>query len=386
MIGSSTHSIDQRKLAWLTLKLLPGLGNRSLLKLVSHFGSPEAVLQANAAEIHAVEGLRPHAVKALLSRRTSRDPSVEWQMLQSKGFRLVCLADPDYPANLAAIPDPPAVLFVDGSLEPRDLVAIAVVGSRAASLTGMTFTERLSTDLAQCGVTVVSGFAMGIDSAAHRGALRARGRTLAVLGCGLDQDYPQGNREMRIQIRNSGALLTEFLLGSPPEAGHFPARNRIISGLALGVVVVEAAQRSGSLITARLALEQGREVFAVPGMARHYRSAGVHQLLRQGAKLVETAQDVLDEIRPMIRRNPAATVRDTIVSATSGGCAHQGNFSEEEAVLMASLRKEPIHIDELGHRLQWGPSRVASVLVSLELKGAVQQLPGKHFVRMLDGC
>lgn len=386
MIGSSTHSIDQRKLAWLTLKLLPGLGNRSLLKLVSHFGSPEAVLQANAAEIHAVEGLRPHAVKALLSRRTSRDPSVEWQMLQSKGFRLVCLADPDYPANLAAIPDPPAVLFVDGSLEPRDLVAIAVVGSRAASLTGMTFTERLSTDLAQCGVTVVSGFAMGIDSAAHRGALRVRGRTLAVLGCGLDQDYPQGNREMRIQIRNSGALLTEFLLGSPPEAGHFPARNRIISGLALGVVVVEAAQRSGSLITARLALEQGREVFAVPGMARHYRSAGVHQLLRQGAKLVETAQDVLDEIRPMIRRNPAATVRDTIVSATSGGCAHQGNFSEEEAVLMASLRKEPIHIDELGHRLQWGPSRVASVLVSLELKGAVQQLPGKHFVRMLDGC
>ncbi|HAA04412.1 MAG TPA: DNA-protecting protein DprA, partial [Syntrophobacteraceae bacterium] len=332
MIGSSTHSIDQRKLAWLTLKLLPGLGNRSLLKLVSHFGSPEAVLQANAAEIHAVEGLRPHAVKALLSRRTSRDPSVEWQMLQSKGFRLVCLADPDYPANLAAIPDPPAVLFVDGSLEPRDLVAIAVVGSRAASLTGMTFTERLSTDLAQCGVTVVSGFAMGIDSAAHRGALRVRGRTLAVLGCGLDQDYPQGNREMRIQIRNSGALLTEFLLGSPPEAGHFPARNRIISGLALGVVVVEAAQRSGSLITARLALEQGREVFAVPGMARHYRSAGVHQLLRQGAKLVETAQDVLDEIRPMIRRNPAATVRDTIVSATSGGCAHQGNFSEEEAV------------------------------------------------------
>ncbi|HBD07971.1 MAG TPA: DNA-protecting protein DprA [Syntrophobacteraceae bacterium] len=386
MIGSSTHSIDQRKLAWLTLKLLPGLGNRSLLKLVSHFGSPEAVLQANAAEIHAVEGLRPHAVKALLSRRTSRDPSVEWQMLQSKGFRLVCLADPDYPANLAAIPDPPAVLFADGSLEPRDLVAIAVVGSRAASLTGMTFTERLSTDLAQCGVTVVSGFAMGIDSAAHRGALRVRGRTLAVLGCGLDQDYPQGNREMRIQIRNSGALLTEFLLGSPPEAGHFPARNRIISGLALGVVVVEAAQRSGSLITARLALEQGREVFAVPGMARHYRSAGVHQLLRQGAKLVETAQDVLDEIRPMIRRNPAATVRDTIVSATSGGCAHQGNFSEEEAVLMASLRKEPIHIDELGHRLQWGPSRVASVLVSLELKGAVQQLPGKHFVRMLDGC
>ncbi len=386
MIRASTNSIDHRKLAWLTLKLLPGLGNRSLLKLVNHFGSPEAVLSANAVEIRAVEGLRPHAVKALLSRQHSRDPSAEWQMLQSKGFHLVCLGDPDYPANLAAIPDPPAVLFADGSLEPRDLVAIAVVGSRAASSLGMAFTERISADLAQCGVTVVSGFAVGIDSAAHRGALRGRGRTLAVLGCGLDQDYPPGNREMRGQVRNSGALLTEFALGSPPEADHFPARNRIISGLALGVVVVEAAQRSGSLITARLALEQGREVFAVPGMARHYRSAGVHQLLRQGAKLVETAQDILDEIRPMIQRSPAATARDSMVPATTGGCAARDDFSDEEAALILVLRKEPVHIDELGHQLQWMPSRVASVLLSLELKGAVQQLPGKHFASMLDGC
>lgn len=250
---------------------------------------------------------------------------------------------------------------------------------------GMAFTERLCVDLAQCGITVVSGFAVGIDSAAHRGALRGRGRTLAVLGCGLDQDYPPSNRQIRAQIRNSGALLTEFALGSPPEADHFPSRNRIISGLALGVVVVEAAQRSGSLITARLALEQGREVFAVPGMARHYRSAGVHQLLRQGAKLVETAQDILDEIRPMIQRSPAATVRDPMVPATSGSSAARDDFSDEEITMISVLRREPVHIDELGHRLQWMPSRVASVLLSLELKGAVQQLPGKHFASMLEG-
>lgn len=386
MMAASTPSNDDRKLAWLTLKLLPGLGSRSLLRLVRHFGSPEAVLGAKAAEIHGVAGLRPHAVKALLDRQPSRDPAAEWQVLQNQGFGLVCLGDPEYPVNLAAINDPPVVLYAGGSLEPRDLVAVAVVGSRAASSLGMAFTERLSADLAQCGVTVVSGLAVGIDSAAHRGALRACGRTLAVLGCGLDQDYPRGNSELRQQIRDSGALLSEFPLGMPPEAGHFPARNRIISGLALGVVVVEAAQRSGSLITARMALEQGREVFAVPGMARHYRSAGVHQLLRQGAKLVETAEDIFEEIRPMIQRSPAAQIPIGASPATPGGCASPERFTEEETKLLAVLQREPLHIDELGQELHWAASRVASVLLSLELKGAVQQLPGKHFASMLQGC
>jgi DNA processing protein len=386
MMAASVPSNDDRKLAWLTLKLLPGLGSRSLLRLVRHFGSPEAVLSAKAAEIRGVTGLRPHAVKALLDRQPSRDPVAEWQALENQGFDLVCLGDPEYPVNLAAINDPPVVLYAGGSLEPRDLVAVAVVGSRAASSLGMVFTERLSADLAQCGVTVVSGLAVGIDTAAHRGALRARGRTLAVLGCGLDQDYPRGNSELRQQIRDSGALLTEFPLGMPPEAGHFPARNRIISGLALGVVVVEAAQRSGSLITARLALEQGREVFAVPGMARHYRSAGVHQLLRQGAKLVETAEDILEEIRPMIQRSPTAQIPIGASPAITGASVSLERFSEEEATLLAVLQGEPLHIDQLGQELHWAASRVASVLLSLELKGAVQQLPGKHFASMLQGC
>jgi DNA processing protein len=384
MFTPSTTSNHRRKLAWLTLKLLPGLGNRSLLKLVRHFGSPEAILDASSADLDRVIGLRPHAVRALRSCQPSRDPAAEWQMLQDQGFRLVCLDDPDYPANLAAIADPPVVVYVNGLLEPRDLVAVAVVGSRAASAPGMAFTERLCSDLARCGITIVSGMAVGIDSAAHRGALRAQGRTLAVLGCGLDQDYPRENRDLRLRIVNAGALLSEFPLGTPPEPGHFPARNRIISGLALGVVVVEAAQRSGSLITARLALEQGREVFAVPGMARNYRSIGAHQLLRQGAKLVETAEDILEEIRPMIRRSHIAAETRHTESAAAGG-AVRGEFSRDEAALLAVLEREALHIDDLGRLLQWPASQVASVLQSLELKGAVQQLPGKHFSSMVTG-
>jgi DNA processing protein len=385
MLTPTPTSNDGRTLAWLTLKLLPGLGNRSLLKLVRHFGSPERILGASANDLDQVIGLRPQAVKALQTGKPSRDPAVEWQMLRQAGLRLVCLGDPEYPANLAAIADPPVVLYVSGSLEPRDLVAIAVVGSRAASSLGMVFTERLCSDLALCGVTIVSGMAVGIDGAAHRGALRAQGRTLAVLGCGLDQDYPREHRDLRLRIRDSGAMLTEFSLGTPPEPGHFPARNRIISGLALGVVVVEAAQRSGSLITARLALEQGREVFAVPGMARHYRSIGAHQLLRQGAKLVETAEDILEEIRPMIQRSQGALETNVPAPGTDDWAAIPGKFSGDEAELLAILRREALHIDELGRLLQWSASQVASILLSLELKGAVRQLPGKHFAIMMDG-
>ncbi|HQN17933.1 MAG TPA: DNA-processing protein DprA, partial [Syntrophobacteraceae bacterium] len=306
---------------------------------------------------------------------------VEWARLQEKGIDLLCLNDPQYPPNLAAIADPPAVLFVKGSLEPRDLVSVAVVGSRAASPMGLVFTERLCIDLAQAGVSIVSGLAVGIDSAAHRGALKAKGRTLAVLGCGLDVDYPSRNCKLRVEISESGGILTEFPLETPPAPGHFPMRNRIISGLALGVVVVEAAHRSGSLITARLALEQGREVFAVPGMAQHYRSVGSHRLLKQGAKLVESAEDILEEIRPLIRSSrvpgtDAGTDTGTGAGADTGG----RTGTPEENALLQSLCQQPLHIDEICRSLQWPVSRVMSMLLALELNGAVQQLPGKYFV------
>jgi len=370
--GASPGESD--RIAWLALRLVPDLGNRSVLRLINRFGSPRAVLDAEPKELATVEGLRGKAISALQRKEFLRHPETEWETLQRKGVKLLALNDPEYPSNLSAIPDPPAVLFVRGELQPRDLVAVAVVGSRAASPMGMIFTEKLSGELALNGVTIVSGFAVGIDSAAHRGALKAGGRTVAVLGCGLDIDYPYGQGGLRDEIAASGALVTEFPLGTPPVAGHFPQRNRIISGLSLGVVVVEAAHRSGSLITARLALEQGREVFAVPGMAHHYRSVGPHRLLREGAKLVEGAEDVLEELRPLIRRSAAPPgepdERETPVSG----------LEPDELQALRELDGNPRHIDEIARSTQWPVGKVMAVLSNLELKGVARQLPGKYFV------
>lgn len=370
-----THQTSnrERQTAWLTLALTPDLGNRSILRLVKRFGSPEAALSASAKELEAVHGLRGKALAALTRKETSSSPQGEWEALQRKGFRLLCLDDPDYPANLAAIPDPPAVLYVSGEPEPRDLVSVSVVGSRAASPAGVVFTEGLCRDLAARGVTIVSGMAIGIDAAAHRGAVRAGGRTLGVLGCGLDVDYPRTNSDLKKRIAENGVLYSEFPLGTPPAPGHFPMRNRIISGLSLGVVVVEAANKSGSLITARLALEQGREVFAVPGQARSFRSVGPHQLLREGAKLVETAEDILEEIRPLVR--PSWTPGPKADASPAEGPAVTG----EEAEILDALDDSPQHIDEICRALEWPISRVSTVLLTLELKGKTRQLPGKYF-------
>jgi DNA processing protein len=400
------RSPTERQLAWLTLKLIPGLGNRSILKFVRHFGSPEAVLAAAGRALAQVPGIREPAVTALRTRRPEPPPEAEWEAMAEHGIGLLCLTDADYPANLATIADPPAVLFVRGRIEPRDLVSVAVVGSRSASAAGMVFTERICTDLAQSGVSVVSGLAVGIDSAAHRGTLRGRGRTIAVLGCGHDSDYPRSNLQLREQIVESGgAVVTEFPLGTPPMPGHFPLRNRIISGLSLGVVVVEAGHQSGSLITARLAAEQGREVFAVPGPARGHRSRGPNRLLRDGAKMVENAEDVLEELRPLLKsggtggggrmtvpagekdgetdavRLKGAEAADLTEPASLPEPAGAADLTDEEAALMNMLDFEPRHIDEICRRVGQSPAQVMVTLMALELKGVVQQLPGKYFLR-----
>ncbi len=369
--------LDTRTRAWLTLKLVPALGNRSILRLVERFGSPEAVLEARAREIETIPGMRREAREALASRRTIRPVEEEWEDLRRRGWSVVCLGDPGYPANLAEIPDPPAVLYVSAVFEPRDLVAVAVVGSRMASPMGILFTERLCRDLAAKGVTVVSGFALGIDSAAHRGTLKAGGRTIAVLGCGLDVVYPKPNADLRREIFRHGLFVSEFPLGTPPLPGHFPMRNRIISGLSLGVVVVEASDKSGSLITARLALEQGREVFAVPGMARHYRSSGPHRLLRQGAKLVESAEDVLEEIAPMIRTSTPAPG----TPVPEAGLRSEENLTEEEKTVLSHVFAEPRHVDQICRECGLDVGKVMAALMGLEIKGLVRQLPGKYFMR-----
>lgn len=376
-MGPDGVSVEREGIAWLTLKRIPELGNRSLLKLVKALGSPRAVLDADEQVLKAVPGLRPGARFALRKAARPREPEEEWRRLREKGIRLISILDREYPANLKEIQDPPAVLFCLGTLEPRDLVAVAVVGSRAASPGGVVFTERLCSDLASSGVTVVSGLAVGIDGAAHRGALRAGGRTVAVLGCGIDFPYPRLHEPLKTEIVENGALLSEFLLGTPPAPAHFPQRNRIISGLSLGVVVVEAAQRSGSLITARFALEQGREVFAVPGMARHFRSVGPHGLLRQGAKLVESAEDILEEIRPLLRTAPEPRSNPSMVPEAGPAT---GALTPEEVSIVRTLGPSPVHIDEIARHTGLAIPRLSALLLGLELRGVVRQSVGKYFV------
>ncbi len=352
------------------------MGNRSILRLLEVFGSPEKILAARLKDLCETGIAREKPLQALAAKQFIRDPESEMTKLRQNDFRLICIGDEDYPSNLSKIPDPPAVLFSSGPIEPRDLISIAVVGSRFASPAGIIFTEKLSYDLALSGITVVSGLAVGIDSAAHRGALKARGRTLAILGCGLDISYPSINADLGRGIALSGALLTEFPLGTPPLPGHFPLRNRIISGLSLGVVVVEAAEKSGSLITARFALEQGREVFAVPGIARSKRSTGTHRLLKEGARLVEGVEDILEEIRPVIRPMTGAfPAREKPASPDVAPAS-----SSDETILLRILDKVPKHIDELVYETGIPIQRTAAVLLALELKGLVAQLPGKYFI------
>ncbi len=350
------------------------------------------MLEAGLKDLCGVGLGRDKSMQALAAKKFSRDPESEWTRIEKNNFRLICIGDDDYPSNLLKIPDPPAVLFSSGALLDRDLVSIAVVGSRYASPAGIIFAEKLTSDLARNGVTVVSGFALGIDSAAHRGALKAKGRTLAVLGCGLDINYPDVNADLRPAIDRSGALLTEFPLGTPPTPGNFPSRNRIISGLSLGVVVVEAAERSGSLITARFALEQGREVFAVPGVARSMRSTGTHRLIRQGAKLVEGVEDVLEEIRPLIRTAhfspgdndlagiPGVGKPGSPAPKSTSRAAPLPQGSLEETILLRILGKVPKHIDEIAQEAKITAQRAAAILLELELRGLVCQLPGKYFI------
>uniref|UniRef100_A0A832EAQ9 DNA-protecting protein DprA n=1 Tax=Desulfacinum infernum TaxID=35837 RepID=A0A832EAQ9_9BACT len=378
--------LDESTRAWLTLKLTPELGNISVLKLVKRFGSAEAVCAART-EAAQMPGLRREARESLAAGRTTRPVEDEWRDLRHRGWGLICLGDPDYPNNLENIADPPAVLYATSAPEPRDLVAVAVVGSRSASPMGLIFTERLCADLARRGVTVVSGFALGIDSAAHRGAIRAGGRTLAVLGCGLDVLYPRPNADLRAAVMAHGGFFTEFPLGTPPLSGHFPQRNRIISGLALGVVVVEATAKSGSLITARSALEQGREVFAVPGTAGNLRSLGPHLLLRQGAALVESADDILEHLKPLIR--PSRTTPSVVPPAAAAAAPEpeespsEYNLSPVETALLGLLGQEPVHVDRLCAQSGLGAAAVTAALSALEIKGLVRQMPGKYFMRLL---
>lgn len=348
---------------------MPGAGKR-LWHLVEHFGSPRAAWEAGVKELAEAPGIGEEGPGGLARRKAALDPVREAGRLESMGITFVCHTDPCYPENLLAIYDPPPVIFVRGSLKSSDKLSVAVVGSRRPSPYGQLVAGKLARDLAATGITVVSGMARGIDSAAHRGALEGGGRTLAVLGCGPDVVYPRENRRLMEKIINNGAVISEYPPGTPPEPWRFPVRNRIISGLARGTVVVEAAEKSGALITADFALDQGRDVMAVPGNVTSPLSRGPHRLIKQGARLVEGAGDVLDEIGlenlfPVKKDEPGEAVK----------------MSREEEAVYSLLSVDPVPLDEIIGRSGLTPQKAMAALMYLELKGLARQMPGKFYTR-----
>ena len=359
---------------WLALSLTPGIGSTLMRRLLDRFNTPEAVFHAPMKELSKIEGLGEKVVQEIRKGPLEKVVERELSLLREVGGRVITLKDEEYPKRLKDIYDPPALLYVRGALKKEDEFAISIVGSRKTTPYGRWFTEKVSQELARHGVTIVSGMARGIDSLAHWGAISGGGRTIAVLGCGVDVIYPSENRNLFAKMIDRGAILSEFPMGSPPEGGHFPRRNRIISGLSLGVVVVQASEKSGSLITAGYALEQGREVFAVPGNVGTESSRGTHRLIKEGAKLVESSEDILEEILPQWRGERETTPKVEIP---------RPDLTEEEKVLYELLSETPLHIDVMIRESRMDPGKVSSLLLNLELKGLVSQWPGKCFSKKM---
>jgi DNA processing protein len=359
---------------WLALSLIPGVGSILIKRLLERFKTPEAVFQVPLEDLLRIEGLGEKVAREIRKGPMEKGVEKELQLLKRVGGRIITLKDDAYPKRLREIYDPPPVLYVRGELKEEDELAISIVGSRKTSAYGRWITEKMSQELVRHGVTIVSGMARGIDALAHSGALSGGGRTIAVLGCGVDVIYPSENRNLFTKIIDHGAILSEFSMGSPPEGGHFPKRNRIISGLSIGVVVVQASAESGSLITAGYALEQGREVFAVPGNIGADGSRGTHQLIKEGAKLVESSEDILEEILPQWKRETGETQKVE---------GPERDLTQEESMLYELLGETPLHIDVLIRESRFDPGKVSSLLLNLELKGLISQWPGKCFSKKM---
>lgn len=350
---------------WFALRSVPFVGNVLFRRLLERFGSPEAVFQASDAALAAVKGVSAAVVTSLRDHDPRPFAERETAALARAGCRIVTLLDDEYPPLLREIADPPPFLYVRGSLAGIG-TAVAVVGSRRASAYGRTVTERMAEELSRAGVAVISGLARGIDTAAHNGALKGEAKTVGVLGCGVDVVYPAENRRLFAEMAERGAVVSEFPLGTAPLAENFPRRNRIISGISHGVLVVEAAERSGSLVTARIALDQGRDVYAIPGNITNEGSRGANRLIREGAKLVDGVDDILEEL-------PGGRV------ARRGVPMPAHDFSPAEAAVFALLSAEPLHIDRIIAKSALTVGELSAMLLRLELKGAVTQLPGKYF-------
>jgi len=350
------------------LNLSPGIGRVALFSLQRTFGSFAAALDRPASELIKFAGLSPRMVQGILGE-SSRELEEGLAALKKHQIRLLSFWDEDYPEALRPIHDPPALLYVRGQLPAGE--CFAIVGSRGATPVGLGLAEEIAEELASRGLTIVSGLARGIDSAAHRGALKAAGATLAVLGCGVDRVYPPENARLYQQILENNAIISEFPPGTRPMAGHFPGRNRIISGLSRGVLIVEAADQSGSLITGDFALEQGRELFAVPGMVRATTSSGTNRLIKQGAQVVTEASDILESLWPQL---PSAAQKKESANLVA-------QLDDKTLKVYQLIDFQPKHADELGRVCGLTPMEVSAILLDLELRGGVQPLPGGHYIR-----
>jgi DNA processing protein len=360
----------------IALNMLPQLGSLKFKRLWDRFGAGQKIISASRTELRQVEGISDSLAEKISACRNVF-VSKEMDLIEKHQVRVLTLEDKDYPENLKNISDPPPVLYVKGRLVKEDNQAIAIVGSRRASFYGIACAEKFSSGLAELGITVVSGMARGIDSISHRAALKAKGRTVAVLGSGLSNIYPPENQELFKMIAQAGAVISEFPMQTRPMPYNFPRRNRIISGLSLGVVVVEAARNSGALITANCALEQGREVFAVPGQVDSGNSRGVNELIKQGAKLTANIEDILEELDLKLKANLKALSEPAALPAKD----NSDKLSAEENLLLGIVSESPRNIEEIIDQSRLDAGSVMSNLFRLEMRHMIKQLPGKIFTR-----
>jgi len=356
--------------AWLRLNKTEIASERQRA-LLEHFAAPDAILSASSRELLEVDGITARDCEKIAAAR-GLDPASDLEKLDARGIRLIAFGAPDYPKRLAEIHGAPPLLFVLGELSSRDELAMAIVGTRGCSNYGIIQAEKLAADLARRGFTIVSGGARGIDAAAHRGALDAGGRTIAVSACGLDVEYPRGHEELRDRIAACGAIIAEVPLGTPPKPERFPVRNRIVSGLALGVAIIEAPAKSGALITANLALDQGREVFGMPGDIGSPLHRGTHRLIKDGAHLVETVDDVIDGLGIL----PEA------VPERAAAQVPPANLAAGEQRIFDALSFQPKHVDDVIRDTGLLPAKVTATLMMLEMRSLVRRFPGNMFVRL----
>ncbi len=374
-------------LDWLALKLSPGLGPRLTSRLIAAFHHPRAVFEAPPSELEA-QGVPPLVARGMGQRTAFEEATKEQERVRALGCEIVTLVDPRYPEALRQIFDPPLVLYALGNVELLSTLSLAVVGARKPTPYGLAVAERMAADLASRGLTIVSGLARGIDATAHRGALQGEGeagKTISVQGCGIDLCYPSENKKLRSQIEQKGLVISEFPVGAFAAPQNFPIRNRIISGMSLGVLVVEAAQFSGSLITARMAMEQNREVYCVPGNITNKLSWGPNTLIKQGAKLVQDWKDVIEELPAGVRHLLMAAPEDESRGASAASLFTE-SLSEMEQSLYGMLKVDAaLQIDEILTALpERSSSEILAALLELEIKGRVRQLPGKNYVKVLQ--